>query len=228
MTQKTTTRNARRAARAFTLIEMMVVIFILGVLVAMIVAVSSYVMDEAARRETESTQAMVLNIIDAFRDEFEKYPPDNLDQTDSDDPGAGATPDPLSPLALMVALRGGVDAHETDDYAENLYRYLYGENTAPNDAQCAALAARVKRITNDRLMQLPEDAIEPWDRPGETWHEPVFKDGWGIAMRYSRDGGMGNRPVVISAGADHRFGWDDEGFDDDESKTTDNIRSDGR
>ena len=45
-------------------------------------------------------------------------------------------------------------------------------------------------------------------------------------MRYEKDGGLGSKPVVISAGADGRFGKEDPGHIDDATKEEDNIRSD--
>jgi len=65
-----------RARPAFTLIELMVVIFIIGILVTLVVGISKYVYDEAARRETHGIQEIVVTAIQAFREVDGNYPND--------------------------------------------------------------------------------------------------------------------------------------------------------
>jgi len=55
-----------RAPKAVTLIELLVVLFVLTVLVALVVGVSSYTMQEAGRKQTVATQAILSQAIDAF------------------------------------------------------------------------------------------------------------------------------------------------------------------
>jgi len=64
--------------RAFTLIELLVVILILGILVALVVGVSDYVMGEAARKQTQESQRILVNALQAYYDNSRPraYPPD--------------------------------------------------------------------------------------------------------------------------------------------------------
>lgn len=63
---------------AFTLIELMVVIFIIGVLVALVVGVGRYVYDEAGRKETQTILATVEGAIDAYREIVGTDPEDSI------------------------------------------------------------------------------------------------------------------------------------------------------
>lgn len=54
--------------RAFTLVELMVVMFVMMVLVALAVGVSKYVMDKSARDQTIATQSMLMAAINACGD----------------------------------------------------------------------------------------------------------------------------------------------------------------
>jgi prepilin-type N-terminal cleavage/methylation domain-containing protein len=67
---KTTERNARsRDGRdGFTLVELLVVMFIMAVIVALIVGVGRYVTDSAAKKETQATQAIVMRAIQAYQE----------------------------------------------------------------------------------------------------------------------------------------------------------------
>lgn len=58
--------------RAFTLVELMVVMFVMMVLVALAVGVSKYVMDKSARDQTITTQAILMMAVRAYGD----IPPD--------------------------------------------------------------------------------------------------------------------------------------------------------
>ena len=62
------------AKKAFTLIEMLVVMTILVVLVSLIVSVSKYVRNRADSEETKGTQAILMNAINAFYEKKNDYP----------------------------------------------------------------------------------------------------------------------------------------------------------
>ena len=62
----------------------MVVIFIIGILIALVVGVGKYVYDEAARKETQSTLAIVVEAIEAYNSIADVYPADS---------GVGSYPD---------------------------------------------------------------------------------------------------------------------------------------
>jgi prepilin-type N-terminal cleavage/methylation domain-containing protein len=75
---KTRSPSAARA-RAFTLVELLLVMFILAVLVSLVVGVGTYMIEDAKRRETEQIQAHVVCALA----EYEKindgnYPPDRV------------------------------------------------------------------------------------------------------------------------------------------------------
>lgn len=71
---KSAARSDRRteSRRAFTLVELMVVMFVMMVLVALAVGVSKYVMDRSAREQTIATQSILMAAIRACGD----IPPD--------------------------------------------------------------------------------------------------------------------------------------------------------
>jgi len=72
-------RPVPAGAAGFTLIEILIVLFIFGVLLTLAVNVARYVYDEAARKETQSTQAIVISAIQAFYDVTDDYPDDGGD-----------------------------------------------------------------------------------------------------------------------------------------------------
>jgi type II secretory pathway pseudopilin PulG len=176
----------------------LVVIFILGVLAAIVVSVAGYVMSSASRRETEATQKVLLGAVQALYDAGPKaYPQDRYG-----DPATDPYVAEQSGRALVNFLTGRVDEDNNGTLEQDL-------------SQTAPVKAAV-----ELLLKLPEEA---W-KGGSN--EPI-KDGWGRNMRYDAAGGLGGRPVVISAGADGRFGEADPGFPtDDDTKAEDNVRSD--
>ncbi len=73
------TGRGPRGPGAFTLTEMMVVLFILGVILALVVGVSRYVTEEAGRKQTHSTQDVVMSAIRKYKELHDDYPPDSDD-----------------------------------------------------------------------------------------------------------------------------------------------------
>lgn len=84
MTMNTDKQHDRRSKAGFTIIEMMVVLFILAILVALVVGVGKYVRDEAARKETASTQALLMAAIQAYHDIRGVYPSEPADDNNTD------------------------------------------------------------------------------------------------------------------------------------------------
>lgn len=74
-------RGARRR-RGFTLVEILTVVFIVGILVALVVGVSGLIRNQAAEEETRTTQKLVLQAIKAYRGDTGSWPagpsPQNL------------------------------------------------------------------------------------------------------------------------------------------------------
>ena len=85
-----------RFPTGFTLIELLVVIFIIAILVTLAVGIGKYVYDEAGRKQTQATQAIVMQAIDVFYELTGDYP---------DDTAAGGGGD-NSTEALVYRLRG--------------------------------------------------------------------------------------------------------------------------
>ncbi len=74
-----TRRSSPSPRRGFTLIEMLAVLFIMGILVALVVGVSRYVLESASRKETAASQVIVLEAVRAYYDDTGEYPPDSVD-----------------------------------------------------------------------------------------------------------------------------------------------------
>ena len=86
-------RRERLNRPGFTLIELMIVIFILAVLVAIVVSVSGYVTRNANEKETAATQALLINAIQAWRDK-------NTDKTTNN--GYPANPSVTPPVPSLI------------------------------------------------------------------------------------------------------------------------------
>ena len=167
----------RREGAAFTLIELLIVLFILGVLVTLVVGVTRYVLNEGRRKETITTEALVMQAVEAFHEVTGEYPP----EADAKYP----------------------DYLPNEESIRVLVHYLKGD--APVTAS-VPIRNRINERTGDFLLKLPKDAFTG---------SGVIRDGFGEALEYDDDGGLGGRPVVISGGEDC-----------DTATAEDNIRSD--
>ena len=58
--------------------ELLVVLFIISILVSLVVGVAKYVYDEAGRKQTQTTQTIVMSAIEAFHDITGDYPDGNI------------------------------------------------------------------------------------------------------------------------------------------------------
>jgi prepilin-type N-terminal cleavage/methylation domain-containing protein len=124
--------TAHRPTEAFTLVEVLVVIFILAVLAAIIAGVAGYVMKSAAARETAATQKILMEAIQAFHDAAgdpsdsdSNYHGHVYPQIDPSDPnsgkvligyltGSGGTQTPAVKAATDVLLKLPKDAWDGD------------------------------------------------------------------------------------------------------------------
>jgi len=180
--------------RAFTLIELLVVIFIMGILVTLVVSVSTYVMRKANREQTAANQQVILAAINAFHEITGDDP--------SDDPNHITNTDWLP---LPSPQDAGVSGADYDAFLSGytLQCFLLGAEAGSDQTK-----AKLQKATEKCLLELPEGVFVP---------KYGFRDAYGNWMRYDKDGGLGGRPVIISAGPDGRF-----------ETEADNIRSDGR
>jgi prepilin-type N-terminal cleavage/methylation domain-containing protein len=64
-------------SRGFTLVELLLVMFVMSVLVALVVGVGSYVVELERKKETVATQERWLAALEAYRNVTQKYPDTN-------------------------------------------------------------------------------------------------------------------------------------------------------
>jgi hypothetical protein len=128
-------------------------------------------------------------------------------------------------MAIVLALTVGVSRYVMEESgrsqtittqdllmeAVHKYREETGDwpdgDGGDNSGQTLLTDLKAQESCKEILNSLPQEALGAGD--------DAVKDGFDKAMRYDKDGGRGNRPVVISAGANGDF-------NDEE----DNIRSD--
>ena len=130
-------RRPRRIP-AFTLVELMVVIFIISILVALVIGVGKYVYDEAARRETESIQAIVMNAVETFHDIAGIYPP------------SGPFPGMEPPLD-----KGGIIGL--------IYQFKGGTVPGGVDSSNDKVRERIKEACGPIILELPPDVLRASD-----------------------------------------------------------------
>lgn len=166
--------GARRGRRAFTLVELLVAMFIIAILITLVVQVARYVYEEASRKETQSIQNLTMRAVEAFHELTGEYPPDDP----NDFPAGTVTTETI------------------------LLYHLKGDHLRTSPQEELDLKARIKKATGPVLLELPSDVIKAG---GNT-----IRDGFGNPMQYYRTEGLGNRPVLISAGPDGQFGNEDD------------------
>jgi prepilin-type N-terminal cleavage/methylation domain-containing protein len=209
-------RKSRSAAGGFTLIELLVVIAVLAILATLVIGVGKYIYEDAARRQTQTYQDIIMGAIDVYQDETGAYPPEE---------GTGGT----RPWAWSSE-QGG--------------RWLGYDSVWPHTCRSWGLMEALTSVpaAKAKLDSLPDDAFARWPIPkgqetGGGWkqldnddvYRTIFVDAYGQVIDYQRDGGLGGRPVVISAGPDTLFGYDHyENKQNVAENRQDNIRSDER
>jgi prepilin-type N-terminal cleavage/methylation domain-containing protein len=181
-------RPAHPSRWGFTLVELLLVMFILSVLVGLVVGVSWYVIEEGRKKETLSGQKRLMAAIDAYRKVTGSVPnvvykPDLMSSAD---------PNQVMSL-LLTCLRTGSPTGILDVNSP-LYR-----------------------------------ATLPF--LGDESHPPItpITDAYGKSMLYLYDGGVGGKPVIVSAGPDGLFGYEKayKTYPTQQKKyQKDNIRSD--
>ena len=206
MTAKPPTRtfDPERPA-GVTLVELLVVMFILSILVALTVGVAGYVTTETSRKHTIAVQAQLMQAISVYEDAYGELP---AEQTSFTYPNTKAY-DTQQERNRAVDFRA---RHRN----ELLYDQLAAAST-DSDIETSQRQEIAKLLNN---------------LPAESKGQGQFLDGYGRAMDYRRDG-VGGLPAIISGGPDGYFGPDDTGGrtdqnGDGELDQQDNIRSDRR
>lgn len=196
---------------AFTLIEILVVIVIITILLGIGVGVVVFAKGHAKKQNTIATMKIVMNAIDAFHEQnYPDYPDD--------------APPPNNRFYRY-----------SDGLHGDLFEITYDPPINPTNFYFAT-----ESVGKEKLADLDQDVFKvvPVPRPSENDRAvPAFLDGYGKVMLYSPIGGLGGRPVLISAGNDEKFGpgiiyyldkngwgWKEDSNNDADSK--DNIRSD--
>jgi len=180
-----------RRRQAFTLIELLAVLMIMMIVVALVVSVAGSIRDMAKKAATVASQEILIEAINAYYDAAHEYPPDR-------------------DLSLHLDTVSGYDFPR--DSGIVLLQYLTGKHCYNKDGivttDLSISGGAPIKAAMERLRHLPPDALGPSDM--------AVKDAWRKDMRYEESGGLGDKPVIISAGPDHDF-----------STPEDNVRSDG-
>ena len=77
-----------RHRKAFTLVELLAVILVIGILVTIVVGVASQVIRKQAEADTKQIMEIVIKAIDVYYEEYGAYP--DLDPAQTDDKVRGA------------------------------------------------------------------------------------------------------------------------------------------
>lgn len=187
-----TTMHRTRAGRlvspsrwGFTLVELLLVMFILSVLVALTVGVSWYVIEEGRKKETVNTQKRLIAAIDAYSKV------------------SGKVPDVV---------------YEPDSSVS--YKWSPSEH----------MARLTNQLTTGSQTNNNPDVTAPLYKATRPFLDGVSTtDAYGNSMLYLKEGGLGGRPVIVSAGPDGKFGYEVAYKlkpEDQKKYQKDNIRSD--
>lgn len=176
-----TTRHEIRAVRperpsrwGFTLVELLLVMFILSVLVGLVVGVSWYVIEEGRKKETLSSQKKLMAAIDAYRKVMGKVPDKAEGLLYEPDNTNTSTPYKYNPDAQMQ-------------------RLIVCLTTGKGDGAVLDVNSQIYKATHPFL--------------GES-STGVTTDAYGKSMLYLCEGGVGGKPVIVSAGPDGIFGYE--------------------
>ncbi len=133
---KRAARHASRSRQGFTLVELMLVMFILSVLVALVVGVSSIVMEQTRKTETLDKQQRLMTIVEKYRKVTNHLPyissPGDIDY------------DPYSNDSYQI---------EPEKHMERLYKVLRGQYPSDNQVKAA-----IEDLLDDSSISMTTDA----------------------------------------------------------------------
>jgi type II secretory pathway pseudopilin PulG len=163
-----------------TLVELLVVMFVLAILTGLIVGVSRYLSGASYRQQTIATQAVVMGAIRTYRQ------------------ARGVWPAELDPIPAKPT------DHKSwgHDMAGWLWSAVHRSRVLRDQLLDEPESAKdLSELRPSSLLALsaPQSAKNQYD-PDSHWK--VFADGYGNAMDYDETGSLDGRPVLISAGPD--------------------------
>jgi len=188
--------SPRTRAKAFTLVELMVVMFIMSVVAALVVGVSWYVIQQGRKSETRDKQRKLVEAINAYR-KVTGHVPDIDYGPDLANSDTATPPRYKDKSRLMLAL------------IQILWGYSRPSTYTSNIGSPDYNSAEYK-------------ATRPWLGSGAM---SLTSDAYGNTMLYLKNRGFGGTPRIVSAGPDKMFG-DEIGLANPAQYQSDNIYSD--
>ena len=171
----------KRKIGAFTLIEIIVVISIIAMLTTLTIGMSKYLSTRSGVQKTQGIQIVFMHALDAFIEEGGEEENSDL-----------FTP----PSPVWLSLTTPFKSNDPDD--PNYHKPDYVGIKKILELLMSTPAAV------EKLRSLPEGALK-----GDA-ADKVIIDGFDQGMAYDHNGGLGGRPVLISAGPDRKFRTDDD------------------
>ena len=211
----------RARQRGFTLIELLVVVGIIALLAGLVVSVSSRVVANANREQTLNNQKIILTAIERYGDVAKTFPVSSTGTGTARVPPGKPTVDVFTDPDIPSSLKTA-PPQLTTDYARSgwlLLQYLSGRAAFEGKTSSSITDQQIARLrsqTGEVLLKLPAEVMEidnsSTPAVGVGFHDACTNS----YMAYDCSGGLGGRPVIISAGPDGQFG------------TSDDVRSDDR
>lgn len=156
--------------RAFTLVELLIVIAILGILSGMVLPVLMSIPESARKKVAKSEITALSTALYAYRDDWGVFPPDGstgslVIHLDGDPTNGGPNTSYFEFLAERVGAEAGLAPLEFADPWGLAYVYdeLESERrTTPGDASGDPRANKIHVKTFDLYAPHPEDPAEEW------------------------------------------------------------------
>jgi prepilin-type N-terminal cleavage/methylation domain-containing protein len=209
----------------FTLVEMLVVIFILVLLVGLIVGVSRWISQDSWKKQTIAWQGTIMDAVETYYQVKHVYP----HEMQLEEIGYRPPPNPdTQPSAPHPWMEGSATPEKDDLIGWRVY--CRGHNLYVQLMAVPQSAAKLMLLPSDAISKTsrlfvdpaaPKDVSKYFSKPVD-----VFCDALGNNMDYRERAGIGGRPVIISPGPDGNFGNSDNGWNAQFLK--DNVRSDGQ
>lgn len=151
MTHSRKNSNAYARAAAFTLVELLLVMFVLAVLVSLVVGVGTFMIEDGKKKETEVMQANLTCALTEYERINSRYPPDRVTNLAANDYNYSPTlpyKADESPKLLYAYLTGSkgdngalvaaatkpylTNAGMTDAFGKSMRYYLLGATATSN------------------------------------------------------------------------------------------------